>query len=647
MRNHGRLTSSDCKKITVTDSLLIALTELTALQRNLGIYSLTTVTSTILGNGDTVIVNGNGVLVNGSQHTTTSSGLVSHISINGNGVIFEINTATTYTLPTASRSVLGGVKVDGTSITINNGVISAVNTNTNTSSILISNINHTSTEGQTVFSTPSYVIGQNQLAVYIDGVRQYSTEYVETSTTSVTLNQGCSAGDVILVEVTSPSGVGGGSGSGTTGTQGPTGPAGAKGDTGPAGAKGDTGPAGSGGSGGGPTGPQGIPGPTGPAGSGGSGGGTTGPAGAKGDTGTQGLQGIQGPAGAKGDTGTQGLQGIQGPAGAKGDTGSSASLPSTLAYTDRTNTFSQSQSIAGLTVSAPHQVRSDIYGGLTSAQGAAGVGIVDPSNNFYTVGMFSALQNNSYALWLHNATPGTSVAYGKAMVMYLYPSLINSNFVEMVTTHTTLNQAIIPPTSTVQVVITNDGKILANAFTIQGSDYAEYFEWKDLNPNNEDRVGYCVVLDNGMIRKYDATIDNINDIIGTISGTAGVIGNSGELYWSQQFLSDDFGRRIEVEVPMAKWDDSNGELIQMPVEDANIQNITIPPNATLFTITQHKLNPLFDPTRAKEYQSREKRPEWGLVGLFGQVWIRNGQPIKPEWKFLNKSNASASFYFIK
>ena len=293
---------------------------------------------------------------------------------------------------------------------------------------------------------------------------------------------------------------------------------------------------------------------------------------------------------------------------------------------------------------APHQVRSDIYGGLTGAQSAAGVGIVDPSNNFYTTGMFSVIQNNSYALWLHNATPGTSVASGKAMSVYLYPSLINSNFIEMVTTPTTVNQVITP---TVQVVITNDGKIDARSSTIQGFDYAEYFEWKDLNPNNEDRVGYCVVLDNGMIRKYDATIDNINDIIGTISGTAGVIGNSGELYWSQQYLLDDFGRRIEVEVPMAKWDDSNGELIQMPVEDANIQNITIPPNATLFTITQHKLNPLFDPTRAKEYQSRETRPEWGLVGLLGQVWIRNDQQIKPEWKFLNKSNASASFYFIK
>ena len=35
-----------------------------------------------------------------------------------------------YTLPTASRTVLGGVKVDGTSIVINNQVISAaVSTN--------------------------------------------------------------------------------------------------------------------------------------------------------------------------------------------------------------------------------------------------------------------------------------------------------------------------------------------------------------------------------------------------------------------------------------------------------------------------------------------------------------------------------------
>ena len=46
------------------------------------------------------------------------------ITIN-NGVI---SAASAYTLPTATTSTLGGVKVDGTSITINNGVISGANT---------------------------------------------------------------------------------------------------------------------------------------------------------------------------------------------------------------------------------------------------------------------------------------------------------------------------------------------------------------------------------------------------------------------------------------------------------------------------------------------------------------------------------------
>lgn len=44
------------------------------------------------------------------------------ITINGSGVI----TSSQYTLPTASTSTLGGVKVDGTTITITGGIISAV-----------------------------------------------------------------------------------------------------------------------------------------------------------------------------------------------------------------------------------------------------------------------------------------------------------------------------------------------------------------------------------------------------------------------------------------------------------------------------------------------------------------------------------------
>ena len=54
---------------------------------------------------------------------------------------------------------------------------------------------------QTLFTTPSYTPGSGQLRVYVNGVRQFGSEYTETSNTSVTLGTGATAGDVILLEV--------------------------------------------------------------------------------------------------------------------------------------------------------------------------------------------------------------------------------------------------------------------------------------------------------------------------------------------------------------------------------------------------------------------------------------------------------------
>jgi hypothetical protein len=69
------------------------------------IYTLPTASNTVLG----------GVKVDGST-----------ITIDGNGII---SGSSTYSLPTASTTVLGGVKVDGSTVTINgDGVISAAST---------------------------------------------------------------------------------------------------------------------------------------------------------------------------------------------------------------------------------------------------------------------------------------------------------------------------------------------------------------------------------------------------------------------------------------------------------------------------------------------------------------------------------------
>ena len=54
---------------------------------------------------------------------------------------------------------------------------------------------------QTIFTTPTYTPGTGQLRVYVNGVRQFGSEYTETSNTVVTLGTGATSGDIILLEV--------------------------------------------------------------------------------------------------------------------------------------------------------------------------------------------------------------------------------------------------------------------------------------------------------------------------------------------------------------------------------------------------------------------------------------------------------------
>jgi hypothetical protein len=62
----------------------------------------------------------------------------------------------------------------------------------------------TTTTNQTIFTgVGEYVVGAGQLRIYIDGVRQFPSEYTETSTTSFTLTTGLPAGVKVFAEVDS------------------------------------------------------------------------------------------------------------------------------------------------------------------------------------------------------------------------------------------------------------------------------------------------------------------------------------------------------------------------------------------------------------------------------------------------------------
>ena len=168
-----------------------------------------------------------------------------------------------------------------------------------------------------------------------------------------------------------------------------------------------------------------------------------------------------------------------------------------------------------------------------------------------------------------------------------------------------------------------DKTALSNAFSVQfdgtvkakstitastTADYAEFFEWLDSNPDNEDRVGYFVTLDGNKIR----IATNEDDyILGVVSGEPFVLGNGDCDTWNGMFLRDEFRRTIYEPAPkMVEILDSEGnptgEFEEVEGE---------------FEGTRPKLNPEYDHTQP--YISRFDRKEWAPVGMLGVLSVRH------------------------
>lgn len=155
--------------------------------------------------------------------------------------------------------------------------------------------------------------------------------------------------------------------------------------------------------------------------------------------------------------------------------------------------------------------------------------------------------------------------------------------------------------SDIEFTVRGDGAVFGDGSYTVGADYAEYFEWADGNPDNEDRRGYPVVLEGGKIRKAKAG----EEPIGVISSRPSVVGDAAPSMWAQKYLKDDFGAYLYEDKEVENED---GEII---IEKYKI------------------LNPDYDPEQ--QYVSREDRPEWDAVGLVGKLRIRKGLPVGAKW----------------
>lgn len=142
-----------------------------------------------------------------------------------------------------------------------------------------------------------------------------------------------------------------------------------------------------------------------------------------------------------------------------------------------------------------------------------------------------------------------------------------------------------------------NGTFAGTVSSSTGADYAEYFEWKDGNPNNEDRVGYIVTLDGDKIVKANSG----DDVLGICSGTAMVLGDSAEWNWTKRYLTDDFGRIIYEDYDV-DYKEDNGEITK--------RHIHAP-----------KQNPEYN--ASQPYVKRADRPEWQIVGMMGKIYVRD------------------------
>ena len=76
------------------------------------------------------------------------------------------------------------------------------------------------------------------------------------------------------------------------------------------------------------------------------------------------------------------------------------------------------------------------------------------------------------------------------------------------------------------------------------------------------------------------------------------------------------------------------------------EGLTAPDDAEIIEIDgqRQKLNPDYDPDR--EYESREERDEWHIVGLLGQIPVTKGQPTG-SWTKMKDVSDSVEMYFVK
>jgi hypothetical protein len=226
-----------------------------------------------------------------------------------------------------------------------------------------------------------------------------------------------------------------------------------------------------------------------------------------------------------------------------------------------------------------------------------------------------------------------------------------------------------PGNKTIRLQANGGNGIFEGGTSLGPADYAEFFEWKDGNPNDEKRYGYFVSLNEDKIE-----VGNYN-LIGIVSVNPAIIADSAPFKWQKSFVTDEWGNKEYVtykkyKIQVNSENNSNNEEEEIIVSartinaeeeiftgetssNNNIENYieiyfdeknnvySVLPGlgdilGTLYTgdttnkifiedVSYPKINPEYDPSQI--YTPREERPEWSPIGLLGKLHVRTAESI--------------------
>lgn len=183
--------------------------------------------------------------------------------------------------------------------------------------------------------------------------------------------------------------------------------------------------------------------------------------------------------------------------------------------------------------------------------------------------------------------------------------------------------------------------------------FAEMFEWYDGNPNNEDRAGMTVVLEEGKVRPANKSYDNryIDSIIGVVGGdntAVSAISNASPEEWHGKHLRDSFNRLLWEPQVMVEWIIDGFR--HWYEADRIPEGVVVPDNATYYRdewngykLQRQILSEEFkNPGKpVAPYLPRWERQEWAIVILIGRAVVRDNQLMNPAWRRIRSINDSA------